>query len=517
MKRKRNSTQKGNEGGDNYDPKQIQIPDSSITDLPGPIIVDILLKLSVKSILISRCVCKNWRSIISDPQFAKLQHEQAEPCVLLYTVDSKHVSRTLYLVEPKDCHNFDLGYCICDHHTCSRCDRHVKLDTKLKIPLRNAEMVLSREEGDAQMGCIRVRPNDQNFKIVNFCNGFLCLSEPSCNEPLVVCNPITGEFINLPAPKRNDEKTPYFVDCGFGFSPRTNQYKVIRMFERWIGDPPTHVMGVHTPAMGRINYSKEIEIYTLGEGSWKSIGDAPFCYSKLLSPTYLEGCVHWLLCLESGGGSTVYIVSFSFDNEQLQLFPSPPRENDKSDIYCAAIIAGLSKKPNVSMGVLDGCLCICDASGYDNDTIDIWVMKKYGVRESWTKVFSIDNQPHQGRSRGLYQPINYLKNGAVLMFHYLKCVLICYDTERSKFKYLKICGAESKFEAISYAPSFISLKEAIVGDNVAVLNMSSRCGRIKVQGETKALSLAEEDRETEVDSDCSSSDKEWLKNWWERY
>ncbi|XP_059649229.1 putative F-box protein At3g52320 [Cornus florida] len=228
MKRRRNSTQKGNKEGDKYD--------YSFTDLPRPIIDDILLKLSVRSILVCRCVCKTWRSIISDPQFAKLQYAQAEPCALLRTLDS------IYLVEPKDCHNFNLGYCTCDNHTCFRCDRHMEVDTKLKMPMRNAQMVLG---GDAQMGCIR----DQNFKIVNSCNGFLCLSEPSTNEPVVVCNPITGECINLPVAKAADnEKIRYFVEFEFGFSPGTNQYKVIRMFERWIGDPPSFFLAsVHDP------------------------------------------------------------------------------------------------------------------------------------------------------------------------------------------------------------------------------------------------------------------------------
>ncbi|XP_059653780.1 F-box protein CPR1-like [Cornus florida] len=188
--------------------------------------------------------------------------------------------------------------------------------------------------------------------------------------------------------------------------------------------------------------------------------------------------------------STDYIVSFSFDNEQLQLFPSPPHEHDGSDEDDDISMVNSCVKYNVSMGVLEGCLCICDASSHD--FIDMWVMKIYGVQESWTKMFTLDNQPDQRWPNGLYQPINYLKNGAVVMFRqFVKCALICYDPERPNIKYLKICGAESKFEAIPYVPSLISLKDAIVGENVVVLNISSRHAGIKVQGETKALSLAE--------------------------
>jgi hypothetical protein len=41
-------------------------------------------------------------------------------------------------------------------------------------------------------------PKDHKFGIVNPCEGLLCLSEPKQNNPVVVCNPMTGEFIKLP-------------------------------------------------------------------------------------------------------------------------------------------------------------------------------------------------------------------------------------------------------------------------------------------------------------------------------
>ena len=46
--------------------------------------------------------------------------------------------------------------------------------------------------------CIKLRPGNQKYKIVNSCNGLLCLPDPTRNIPLVVCNPVTSEFVNLP-------------------------------------------------------------------------------------------------------------------------------------------------------------------------------------------------------------------------------------------------------------------------------------------------------------------------------
>ncbi|XP_004289386.1 PREDICTED: F-box/kelch-repeat protein At3g06240-like [Fragaria vesca subsp. vesca] len=46
-------------------------------NIPEDIIVEILSKLPVKSLLRFRCVSKRWCSIVSDPQFAKLQFKVA--------------------------------------------------------------------------------------------------------------------------------------------------------------------------------------------------------------------------------------------------------------------------------------------------------------------------------------------------------------------------------------------------------------------------------------------------------
>ncbi|XP_059649194.1 F-box protein At3g07870-like [Cornus florida] len=323
----------------------------------------------------------------------------------------------------------------------------------------------------------RKRPIEHKFKIVNSCHGFLCLCEPSNNEPVVVCNPIAGEYTNLPVAQKYGEKG--LAGCGFGFSPRTNQYKVIRMICQMIFGESS------------LTNLRRTEIHTLGTGSWKSIGGCPDPLYGLAFPTYLEGCIHWI-CIEPRTFPN-YIVSFNFDNEQFQSVPPPPRKSDGTDELSFEAMS------NVSMGVLEGCLCICEASNY----INIWIMKKYGVQESWTKIFSIDTD--ERCPIGLYQPIKYLKDGALLMFHYFTSSLNCYDPNEPKFKCLKVFGIDSKFEAIAHIPSFISLKEAVTGDNAVVRNIYSRCAAFKVPEETLDLSLMEKVRDTTFDSDNSSS------------
>ena len=72
------------------------IADESPPILPDDIIAAILLRLPVRSILQFRCVCKSWKTLISDPQFAKnqLQLLTANPTIAHQHLASSTFTRT---------------------------------------------------------------------------------------------------------------------------------------------------------------------------------------------------------------------------------------------------------------------------------------------------------------------------------------------------------------------------------------------------------------------------------------
>lgn len=134
MKRKRILPASGTE---NCNPDDlIQISGCAIIDLPNRILVKIFLNLTTKSIVFCKSVCKRWRSLISNPQFANLHFAQAKPQLLLRNLDSIRVSRTLFLVEPDyaDGRGFDLNFCSCRYQENHSCNCHMELNAKLKIP-----------------------------------------------------------------------------------------------------------------------------------------------------------------------------------------------------------------------------------------------------------------------------------------------------------------------------------------------------------------------------------------------
>ncbi|KAM2527762.1 hypothetical protein TB1_024979 [Malus domestica] len=458
---------------------QIEEKGPLLTDLPKPVFWNILLKLPTRSILICKCVCKTWRARISDPEFAKLHFAQAEPCPLLSLLGPTptRVPRTLYLVEPEDPSGFDLKDCACaaTGNACDQSHVHMKL-TKYKIPLRNDEEVINNNSdngnvmpngnrGTKRKTCIRIPPHHHKYNVVNSCNGLLLLSEPIHNDPAVVCNPVTGEFIDLPESSRPHQNIRIPVECGLGFSSETNEYKVIRIFEAEAG-----------------YCFKFAEIHTLGTGSWKSIGEVSETAGNLVSPTYAKGVLYWY---ESYG---YRIRSFDLNTEKFKSVPSPPFPI-KQFMY-------------VGMGVLEGCLCLCDSYG---DLITVWTLTDSGGKHRWTKVIAIDKDDSGRWPYGVYTAMKYYKSYGLFMFHSQTNSFFYYHPEKpSSYVYLKLCGFKANFQAISHVPSFILLKDILAGKDVEVLNINTRCAGLKLQGETRALSLKEEIAEFE--SDPFSSD-----------
>ncbi|KAM3359928.1 hypothetical protein P3S68_019639 [Capsicum galapagoense] len=67
-------------------------------DLPRVIIVEILSKLSIESMLSSRCVCKLWYNFFSDPLFLTMYKSRSPPPCILFSRD--HDISQLLELEP---------------------------------------------------------------------------------------------------------------------------------------------------------------------------------------------------------------------------------------------------------------------------------------------------------------------------------------------------------------------------------------------------------------------------------
>ncbi|KAF7831455.1 F-box protein interaction domain protein [Senna tora] len=291
MKRKRDSI------ATEVDDPEIQPLSPSFVDLPSPITTNILLRLPIKSVLICKCVCKSWHTIISDPHFAKLHFKDAPADVMIRTNDPKRVSRTLHLLkfQPKQFigrSNYDNGsrFCICDDFVNQIVSITLSLRPNSSFLCGMLKWCLTkclRPKMVVEKGLIACKPRDDKFDVLNSCKGLLCLCGPMDRNPLVVCIPVTGEFIRLPEGSKILRKA---IDCGLDIM-KTREYKVIRVFDSYARDPENAKNWLYN---GRV-----AEMHTLGTGSWKNvdIGIVPY---RLEFPTSLNGALHWLSPINYG-------------------------------------------------------------------------------------------------------------------------------------------------------------------------------------------------------------------------
>nr|XP_011462669.1 PREDICTED: F-box protein At3g07870-like isoform X2 [Fragaria vesca subsp. vesca] len=263
------------------------------------------------------------------------------------------------------------------------------------------------ESADSQFHLEKMRFSTKNslpplscFELINSCNGLLLLAEVGPNIdgpfPLYVCNPILGEFIALPLA---NEGRLYCSFIGLGCSAVTKEYKVLQT----CGD-----------------YRKDEDgarIYTIGTGVWKSIGKTPQDFAQFAPfNAVLHGALHWLA---SSGRTLELINAFHFETEEFRTLPPPGSFTPFQKQF----------KDCLKLGVFDGCLFIC-VYGYDSSKFDMWVMKEYGVQESWRKTLVVEGLYPRQLDNDVYEPLVFLRNGEILL-SYIDWTVVCYNQEKN--------------------------------------------------------------------------------------
>jgi F-box interacting protein len=295
--------------------------------LPYDVVFDILTRLPVRSLVRFSCVSKSWNSIITSPDF--ITTPMNRPMSL-----SNNKGYLLYVPANPDHYSlYDQNLCI---DVCNS-DRTLTHISRFHVPF--------------------------SAHMVDFCNGMFCL----CNLPnnvLYLWNPSIRKFkmISTPHFTHHFGTDDYDLSMALAYHSQNNDFKILGILSFWGSEAP--------PA--------EAVVYTLSTDSWKwvviSLGSIDY-----IDPSpglFCNGALHFI----AWSRTRKFILSFDVNDERFREIMLP--QNDEEDDSVVRTINGLAAFK--ALAVFKGSLALF---GYSrSETCYIWVMREYGVVESWIKI-----------------------------------------------------------------------------------------------------------------------------------
>ncbi|XP_059670664.1 F-box/kelch-repeat protein At3g23880-like [Cornus florida] len=305
------------------------------------LIIEILLRLPVKSLIRLKCVCKYWSTLIRDFNFISMHFHHPS------NIDHLFVQHYDYSTEKYTFALFPdetLANSWVDYHNL----------------------------GDLQM------PNQPG--ILGIFHGIIGLWD--CNR-IVLWNPAIREFrvLIIPIPDLPPDYYIFKHFAGFGLDPNTNNYKVVWIWE--YGDEEYDLRRV-------------VAVYNLYADSWRVFKvDLPSnIVHDLSSNTYMDGCIHdsssntylngfyyWM----ADYNYLITILTFDMDKEIFGDIPGPPL----TKYNYGDIVLHNNSITLIHWDLRDVEKCL-----------DIWVMKE---ERFWTKELTIGPLLDVDRPLGLWK------------------------------------------------------------------------------------------------------------------
>ncbi|KAL8146526.1 putative F-box protein At5g41500 isoform X2 [Apium graveolens] len=352
--------------------------ETSISDLPQDVLGLILSRLPARSLLSCQCVCKHFNAV------------SRNPIVLANHVKRASTSNTT-------------TFCSVLHHGSD------------EIIDRYDHVLLENTDDSVSLSHVRPsNPVSSNISIVDSCNGLFCaeIETPGAENGgcFLIWNPLTREnrFVKkrnvntLRAPDNHAValRNPYTFAIAFGFTHKTNDYKLVRIVSYFGFD-----------------YPSTVEVYNMTTEKWSSydITTLPCLEPDKVPPYFnspsilysisyayftqpLKRAFHWLA--DSAGIEdrlSKAVVSFDLEEEQLNLFTW--LDPFKIPLVELAILDSLNDKLSLIVPCID-----CP-----NPSFDIWVMTEYGYQDSWTRQLTVE------QFDGLAMPVGYWKDDLFIM------------------------------------------------------------------------------------------------------
>ncbi|KAJ6670234.1 ASSOCIATED INTERACTION DOMAINS-CONTAINING PROTEIN putative ISOFORM 1-RELATED [Salix viminalis] len=340
--------------------------------IPEHLVTKILLKTPIKSILRFRCVSQSWNSLITLPYFIKEHLANAKPLIL-----------------------------------------------RTENPVVSLSLLLDSEGLDRSSQMEFHRPH--SFEIVASCNGVVLLRgryREFDGRRLILWNPSIKKTLYLPPPRSYASTVTTLL--GFGYDPRSDDYKVPRIVR--LGNSAEHPFVFQFFSLNSGSWSENVDFFSNSLENKDALRS--IFISSYDNQAMVNGVIHWLLnhrdgiAMEMSSVATemssdrwspvvphnnVIVLTFHLSNDTFGEIRVPECFDDTTKWVTCSTISVF--KDLLSFNVFEH---VSYSRGFN---CEIWVMKQYGVRESWTRLYQIE-MLHIAR------PVVLRSNGEILMAGY---------------------------------------------------------------------------------------------------
>ncbi|KAJ8534066.1 hypothetical protein K7X08_007390 [Anisodus acutangulus] len=394
--------------------------------LPGDIVIDILLRLPVKSLSRFKSVSKPLCSLIKNPNFI-----------------SKHLAKNAQEKAP------DL-LIMGRHH--KSLEVTVRLINSLTKPRHFIPQPL---HFDVPFGL-----TSQKTRIVGSSNGLVCLNLINHNgTAIVIWNPAIKTF--KPVPKSPNVSTLgklTVTDLGFGYHPGTDDYMIVRLLN---------------VAMSRRKY--EVEVYTLSTHSWRKIASdgrvllviRPFWKPMAPGMIVVKGVAYWIGVEVRNEEMCSVVVSLEMNSDELN-FILPPIEHH-------GIVVDLREAITLRLFNLNDSLALIYSTNLEK--VDIWMNNGFDIcvlneeLRTWSRRFKVE--PIQGflLEAGFWENCKalvaqerkemcYDENGEYV-YTKSETNLFLYGVIKGDFEIIENHDLRAPFQAYSYLESLVPVNGGI--------------------------------------------------------
>ncbi|KAK9688724.1 hypothetical protein RND81_09G006600 [Saponaria officinalis] len=313
--------------------------ESVTLNIPEEIIhYDILTRVPVKSLLRFKSVCKYWYTLINSSTFINIHQK--------------------YCVESRSQDYSSEFFIVSNEYGSNTCELTY-------IDAHNFTSVRNFKIEDAN--------NRNYFNIVGSCNGFICLKLTNYYSGFKLCNPLTKEFRNIiDHPRYNNgtrlKDTDYLQRYGFGYDFVRRDYKivVVTCYRKYS----------YSPLFGR----GVVQVYSTRTNSWKKTDEFSPNLFLMGNGLAINNMLHWNVVLGEKDDSNKHdILTFDLHTEKLGRIS-----------YSIKLKNELALGLMVGLMVSNGRLCTITKHLTKDGRIGFWTMNKYGVSESWMKLYEFE-------------------------------------------------------------------------------------------------------------------------------